>query len=102
MICRFYYTVLTNSVCNYVTNLDRERELSITPPWGMFGLGYSLRDVSFNSSNYLSHHAVGHLAEHLVRNGLLYADNIIGGETAGMAEEQTSSTQHPAVEAKSE
>ena len=68
----------------------------------MLGLGYSLRDVSFNSSNYLSHHAVGHLAEHLVRNGLLYAGNIIGGETAGMTEEQTSSTQHPAVEAKSE
>ena len=68
----------------------------------MLGIGYSLRDVSFNSSNYLSHHAVGHLAEQLVRKGLLDAGNIIGGETAGMTEEQTSSTQHPAVEAKSE
>ena len=67
----------------------------------MLGLGYSQRDVSFNSSNYLSHHAAGHLAEHLVRKGMLVAANN-GGETAGEMEGQTSDTQDPAVDAKSE
>ena len=94
--------VLENTVCE-ITNFE-EREISITPPWGVLGLGHSLKDVSLNSYNYLSHHAVGHLAEQLVRRGLLDAGNsiIVGGEIAGWTEEQTSSTQHPAVEAKSE
>ena len=97
-IGKFYLKVLSNSVCN-VTNSDRERKLTITPPWGMLGLGYSLRDISFNSSNYLSHHAVGKLAEQLVRKGMLVAVNN-GGETNGEMEGQTGSTQHPAMDAK--
>ena len=99
-IGKFYFKVLSNSVCN-VTNSDGERKLSITPPWGMLGLGYSLRDTSFNSSNYLYHHAVGKLAEHLVRKGMLVAANN-RGETTGEMEGQTGNTQHLAVEAKSQ
>mgnify|MGYP001404043863 CR=1 FL=1 len=67
----------------------------------MLGLSNSLRDISFNSSNYLSHHALGILAEHVVRKGTLAAANN-GGETAGEMEGQTSNTQDPAVDAKSE
>ena len=100
-ICKLYFKVLSNSVGNYVTNSDGERKLSVTPPWGMLGLGYSQRDVSFNSSNYLIHHALGILAQHLVRKGMLVAANN-GGETAGEMEGQTSDTQDPAVDAKSE
>ena len=99
-IGNFYFKVLSNSVCK-VTYLDGERKRSITPPWGMLGLSNSLRDFSFNSSNYLSHHALGILAEHVVRKGMLVAANN-GGETAGEMEGQTSNTQDPAVDAKSE
>ena len=67
----------------------------------MLGLGCSLRDISFNSSNYLSHHALGHLAEQLVWKGLLVAANN-GRETAGEMEGQTGNTQDPVVDAKSE
>ena len=38
---------------------------------GVLGLGYSLKDCSFNQDNYSSHHALGTLADHLVRKGLL-------------------------------
>ena len=80
---------------------SQERKRSITPPWGMLGLGDSQWDMSFNSSNYLIHHALGILAQHLVRKGMLVAANN-GGETAGEMEGQTSDTQDPAVDAKSE
>ena len=100
-ICKVYFKVLSNSVGNYVTNSDGDRKLSVTPPWGMLGLGYSQMGMSFNSSNYLIHHALGILAEHLVRKGMLVAANN-GGETAGEMEGQTGNTQDPAVDAKSE
>ena len=96
--------VLENSVCE-ITNFV-ERDISITPPWEMLGLGHSLKDVSFIFDNYSvsPDHAVGPLAEQLVRRGLLDGGKgiSVGGGSAGGSEEQTSSTQHPAVEAKSE
>ena len=47
--------------------------LVLAPPLGLLGLGYSLRDCSFTSDNYLSHHALGTLAERLVEKGMLAA-----------------------------
>lgn len=44
---------------------------ALTPPWGLLGLGYTLRECSFTSDNYLSHHALGTLAERLVEKGML-------------------------------
>ena len=66
---------------------------TITPPWGVLGLGYSLRDCSFNEDNYSSHHALGTLADHLVRRGLFDAATA-GDEdnwTQGEADQQTKS-----------
>ena len=95
---------------------------NLTPPWGVLGLGYSLRDFSFNISNYLSHHALGTLADQLVRKGMLDAATA-GGEDRrkhGEADQgmttamhmttavrmrkawQTLPQQHQAVEAKPE
>ena len=48
-------------------------EKSLTPPWGLLGLGYTLRDCSFTSDNYSSHHDLGTLAERLVEKGMLAA-----------------------------
>ena len=73
---------------------DLRRELrTITPPWGVLGLGYTLRDCSFNEDNYSSHHALGTLADHLVRRGLFDAATA-GDEdhwTQGEADQQTKS-----------
>ena len=121
-ICKFYKLVFLNSVCT-VTNLDLGEEMqNLTPPWGVLGLGYSLRDFSFNLSNYLSHHALGTLADQLVRKGMLDAATA-GGEDRrkhGEADQgmttamhmttavrmrkawQTLPQQHQAVEAKPE
>jgi hypothetical protein len=63
----------------------------------LLGLGYSLRDCSFNYVNYSSHHGI--LADHLVRKGLLVAATT-GDEdhwTHGEADQQTKS-----VDAKAE
>ena len=121
-ICKFYKLVFLNSVCTF-TNLDLgEKTETLTPPWGVLGLGYSLRDFSFNLSNYLSHHALGTLADQLVRKGMLDAATA-GGEDRrkhGEADQgmttamhmttavrmrkawQTLPQQHQAVEAKPE
>ena len=121
-ICKFYKLVFLNSVCT-VTNLDLGEEMqNLTPPWGVLGLGYSLRDFSFNLSNYLSHHALGTPADQLVRKGMLDAATA-GGEDRrkhGEADQgmttamhmttavrmrkawQTLPQQHQAVEAKPE
>ena len=57
------------------------------------GLGYSLRDISFTKENHLSHHALGTLADQLVRRGL--SDTATVGEedqrTQGEADQQTKS-----------
>ena len=73
-ICKFSTLVFSNSVCT-VTKLSDlgEEARTITSPWGLFGLGYSLRDCSFTCNNYLSHHALGTLAAQLVRRGMLAA-----------------------------
>ena len=91
-ICKLFAKVCSESVCtNY--KFGSGRLDTITPPWGEMGLGYSLRDFSFNKENYLTHHAAGTLADQLVRRGLFEAATI-GEEdqrTQGEADQQTKS-----------
>ena len=70
-ICKFYKLVFSDSVCTFSNSLDLSEEPTLTPPWGVLGLGYSLRDCSFNKNNYSNHHALGKLAERLVEKGML-------------------------------
>ena len=93
-ICKLFAKVCSESVCTPTINSDLGgRPETITPPWGEMGLGYSLRDFSFNKENYLTHHAAGTLADQLVRRGLL--DAATAGEedqrTQGEADQQTKS-----------
>ncbi len=93
-ICKLFARVITESVCTNTINSDLgEEPRTFTPPWGVMGLGYSLRDFSFNKENYLTHHAAGTLADQLVRRGLL--DAATAGEedqrTQGEADQQTKS-----------
>ena len=98
-IGKLFAQVFTNSVC-YVTKSELGKELwNLTPPWGALGLGYSLRDFSFNLSNYSSHHALGTLADQLVRKGMLDAATA-GGEDR--REDGDTDQQHQAVDAKPE
>ena len=97
-IGRFFAKVFTDSVCN-VTKSDLGEELwNLTPPWGVLGLGYSLRDSSFNFSNYSnsSYHALGTLADQLVRKGMLDAATA-GGEDH--RKDGETDQQHKAVDA---
>ena len=91
-ICKLFAKVCYESVCtNYKFGSGKLE--TITPPWGEMGLGYSLRDFSFNKENYLTHHAAGTLADQLVRRGLFEAATI-GEEdqrTQGEADQQTKS-----------
>ena len=83
-------------------NPDLGEELwNLTPPWGVLGLGYSLRDSSFNFSNYSnsSYHALGTLADQLVRKGMLDAATA-GGEDH--RKDGETDQQHQAVDAKPE
>ena len=98
-IGKLFAQVFTNSVC-YVTKSELGEELwNLSPPWGALGLGYSLRDFSFNLSNYSSHHALGTLADQLVRKGMLDAATD-GGEDR--REDGDTDQQHQAVDAKPE
>jgi hypothetical protein len=98
-IGKLFAQVFTNSVC-YVTKAELGKELwNLTPPWGVLGLGYSLRDFSFSLSNYSSHHALGTLADQLVRKGMLDAATA-GGEVH--RKDRETDQQHQAVEAKPE
>ena len=72
-------------------------EPALTPPWGLLGLGYSLRDCSFTFDNYLMHRALGTLAEHLVEKGML-AD---AGEDDHLTDGGAGQQPHP-VDAESE
>ena len=72
-ICKLYKLVFSDSVCTFSNSLDHSEGRSFTPPWGVLGLGYSLRDCSFTSNNYSNHHALGKLAERLVEKGMLAA-----------------------------
>ena len=100
-ICKLATLVFSNSVCT-VTKLSDlgEEARTITPPWGLFGLGYSLRDCSFTCNNYLSHHALGTLAAQLVRRGMLAAatEGEVDHGSHGDADQQ----QPQAVDAKLE
>ena len=77
----------------FVTKSDLGEEL------GILGLGYSLRDVYFDISNYSSHHALGTLADQLVRKGLLDAATAGGDDCQRDGE---ADQQHPAVDVKPE
>ena len=100
-ICKLATLVFSNSVCT-VTKLSDlgEEARTITPPWGLLGLGYSLRDFSFTCNNYLSHHALGTLAAQLVRRGMLAAatEGEVDHGSHGDADQQ----QPQAVDAKLE
>jgi hypothetical protein len=67
-------------------------------PLGVLGLGYSLRDSSFNYS-HSSYHVLGTLADQLVRKGMLDTATA-GGE--GHRKDGETDQQHQAVEAKPE
>jgi hypothetical protein len=73
--------------------------LNLTPPWGVIGLGNSMRDFSFNILNYLSHHSLGTLADQLVQKGMLDAATA-GGEDQW--EDGEADQQHQAMDAKPE
>ena len=99
-ICKLATQVFSNSVCTLkLSDLGKETR-TITPPWGLFGLGYSLRDCSFTCNNYLSHHALGTLAAQLVRRGMLAAatEGEVDHGSHGDADQQ----QPQAVDAKLE
>ena len=89
-----FLRIFTESVCTVTKMQDLRRDLrTFTPPWGVLGLGYSLRNCSINEDNYLTHHALGTLADHLVRRGLFDAATA-GDEdhwTQGEADQQTKS-----------
>jgi hypothetical protein len=105
-ICKLNRLAYMESVC-IVTNSDligTNSDLgngywNLTPPWGVLGLGYSLRDNSFNYSNYSSHHALGTLADQLVRKGMLEAAKT--GEEDHRKDGEADPQQQP-VEAKPE
>ena len=86
--------MFSESVCTYTKNLDLGEDLrTLTPPWGVLGLGYSLRDCSFTKANYSYHLALGTMAGHLVWRGL-FAAATTGDEdhwTQGEADQQTKS-----------
>ena len=72
-ICKYYNLVFSDSVGTFTKisdNLGEQR--SLTPPWGLFGLGYSMRDCFF-TSHKINIYALGLLAEHLVQKGMLAA-----------------------------
>jgi len=74
-ICKLFKLVFSDSVCTFYNfnPLDLREEPSLTPPWGVLGPGYSLRNCSFTRNNYSNHHALGKLAERLVEKGMLAA-----------------------------
>ena len=89
-----FLRIFTESVCTVTKMQDLRRDLrTFTPPWGVLGLGYSLRNCSINEDNYLTHHALGTLADHLVRRGLFDAATAGDGDhwTQGEADQQTKS-----------
>ena len=69
-ICENFKLVFSKPV-GKITQFGGKEEPALTPPWGLLGLGYSLRDCSFTYDNYIMNRAVGKLAEHLVEKGML-------------------------------
>ena len=98
-ICHWLGLIFSATVCNFSYSDAGEVIRTITPPWGVLGLGYSLREETFNKSNYSTNPTQGALGEQRVRKGLADAA-AAGGEDHwrdGEADQQ-----HTAVEAKSE
>ena len=57
-----------------ITHYGGEEEPALTPPWGLLGLGYSMRGCYYTNNNLLNFsqpHALGKLAERLVEKGML-------------------------------
>ena len=72
-ICKYYNLVFSGSVGTFTKISDNLGEQqSLTPPWGLFGLGYSMRNCFFTSIK-INIYALGLLAEHLVQKGMLAA-----------------------------
>ena len=98
-IIRLFALVFSDSVCT-ITKSDLGEELfALTPPWEALGLSDSLGDFSFTLSNYSSHHALGTLADQLVRKGMLEAAK--AGEEDHRKDGEADPQQQP-VEAKPE
>ena len=90
-ICENFKLVFSKSV-GMSTGPSYKGLLVLTPPWGLLGLGYSLRDYSFtfdhlNSNNY----ALGTLAERLVEKGMLAA----AGEDDHRSDGEAGQQPHP-------
>ena len=94
---KLFKLVFSDSVCTLYNSMDLSEEQSLTPPWGVLGLGYSLRNCSFTKNNYSNHHALGKLAERLVEKGMLAAAGEDDHRDHGGAGQQS----HP-VDARSE
>ncbi len=78
-ICEDFKLLFSKSV-GKITNLRREVEPALTPPWGLLGLGSTMRDrfgrsgyytINNYQTLYSKSHAVGKLAERLVEKGML-------------------------------
>ena len=70
-ICRLFALVFSDSV-RTTTKLDLGEDFwALTPPWEALGLSDSLGDFYFTCSNYSTHHALGTLADQLVKEGML-------------------------------
>ena len=75
-MCENFKLVFNKSVCISTRKWDKgywSNIQTLTPPWGLLGLGYSLRECSFTDDNYSTHHALGTMAERLVERGMLAA-----------------------------
>ena len=63
IMCENFKLAFNKAVCTetriWLRLTGYRMESSLTPPWGLLGLGYTLRDCSFTPDNYSSHHALG-------------------------------------------
>ena len=70
-ISSLYALVFSDSVCTTIKSDLGEELWALTPPWEALGLSDSLGNFTFTLSNYLTHHALGTLADQLVQEGML-------------------------------
>ena len=72
-ICENFKLVFSKSV-GKITQPWGKEEPALTPPWGLLGLGYSMRGCYYTDHNLLNRsqpHDLGKLAERLVEKGML-------------------------------
>ena len=73
IICENFKLAFIQPVCTQTPKWDKgwTSDQTLTPPWGLLGLGYSLRDCLSTNANYSSNPALGTLAERLMEQGML-------------------------------